>query len=58
MKQINNKPAKIKRAGIQRTAIYLLLLAGLSACDSIPFINNTPDYKTAGRARPQDRDPD
>jgi len=58
MKQINNKPAKIKRAGIQRTAIYLLLLAGLSACDSIPFINNTPDYKTAGRARPLEVPPD
>jgi len=58
MKQINNKPAKIKRAGIQRTAIYLLLLAGLSACDSIPFINNTPDYKAAGRARPLEVPPD
>ncbi|MFM2434065.1 MAG: hypothetical protein RL063_44, partial [Pseudomonadota bacterium] len=58
MKQINNKPAKIKRVGIQRTAIYLLLLAGLSACDSIPFINNTPDYKTAGRARPLEVPPD
>ncbi|MCX7186410.1 MAG: outer membrane protein assembly factor BamC [Methylophilales bacterium] len=58
MKQMNNKSAKIKRAGIQRTAICFLLLAGLSACDSIPFINNTPDYKAAGRARPLEVPPD
>jgi len=58
MKQMNNKPAKIKRADIQRAAVYLLLLAGLSACDSIPFINNAPDYKAASRARPLEVPPD
>ena len=58
MNKINNKSAKIKCSGIQRTAVYLLLLAGLSACDSIPFIDTKPDYKSAGRARPLEVPPD
>ena len=36
----------------------MILLAGLSACDSIPFIDNTPDYKGAGRVRPLEVPPD
>jgi outer membrane protein assembly factor BamC len=35
-----------------------LLTLGLSGCDSIPFMNNTPDYKGAGRSRPLEVPPD
>jgi len=35
-----------------------LASALLTGCDSIPFVNNTPDYKTAGRARPLEVPPD
>jgi outer membrane protein assembly factor BamC len=38
-------------------AISLLALFA-SGCDSIPFINNTSDYKGAGRARPLEVPPD
>lgn len=42
-----------------RTAtLSSLLIFTLSACDSIPFINNTPDYKNAGRSRPLEVPPD
>ncbi|HOY70730.1 MAG TPA: outer membrane protein assembly factor BamC [Methylotenera sp.] len=43
---------------IKQTAIYVLLLSGLAACDSIPFIDNSSDYKGAGRARPLEVPPD
>jgi len=58
MKKINTYPSKVKLSGIKRTAVCLILLAGLSACDSIPFIDNTPDYKGAGRVRPLEVPPD
>lgn len=35
-----------------------LLCQLLSACDSIPFIDTTPDYKGAGRSRPLEVPPD
>jgi outer membrane protein assembly factor BamC len=35
-----------------------LLALSLSACDSIPFIDTTPDYKGAGRSRPLEVPPD
>jgi outer membrane protein assembly factor BamC len=35
-----------------------LALTLLSACDSIPFIDNTSDYKGAGRSRPLEVPPD
>lgn len=39
--------------------ILVGLLAGLlAACDSIPFIDNTSDYKGAGRAKPLEVPPD
>lgn len=39
--------------------IYIGLLAGLlTGCDTIPFFDNTPDYKTAGRSRPLEVPPD
>ncbi len=37
------------------TALTVTLL---SACDSIPFIDNTPDYKGAGRSKPLEVPPD
>lgn len=53
MKQININPNTIKR-----TAVYTLLLASLAGCDSIPFINNTSDYKGASRSKPLEVPPD
>ncbi len=58
MKQINIKPSGIKSDAIKRSAIGLLLLASLAACDSIPFINNTSDYKGANRTKPLEVPPD
>ncbi len=53
MKQVNIKPTTVKRV-----AVYMLLLTSLVGCDSIPFINNTSDYKGAGRSRPLEVPPD
>lgn len=36
----------------------LLLSAVLAGCDSIPFLDNDSDYKTAGRGRPLEVPPD
>ncbi|MDD2833660.1 MAG: outer membrane protein assembly factor BamC [Methylotenera sp.] len=36
----------------------LVLVASLTACDSIPFIDNKSDYKGAGRSRPLEVPPD
>lgn len=44
-----------------RASSYLLpliLIANLTACDSIPFIDNKSDYKGAGRSRPLEVPPD
>lgn len=48
----------MKQTNIKRNAVYLLMLAGLVGCDSIPFINNTSDYKGASRSRPLEVPPD
>ena len=48
----------MKQINIKQSVIYLLVIASLVACDSIPFINNTSDYKSAGRARPLEVPPD
>jgi outer membrane protein assembly factor BamC len=58
MKHVKINPANIKPAGFKAATVGLLLLASLAGCDSIPFVNNTPDYKTAGRARPLEVPPD
>lgn len=58
MKKIITKPCTIKPSAIKHAAIYTLLLTSLAACDSIPFINNTSDYKAAGRSRPLEVPPD
>ncbi len=38
--------------------IVISALTALSACDSIPFIDNTSDYKGAGRSKPLEVPPD
>ncbi len=35
-----------------------LVALSMTGCDSIPFMNNTPDYKGAGRSRPLEVPPD
>ncbi|HEX5538486.1 MAG TPA: outer membrane protein assembly factor BamC [Methylophilaceae bacterium] len=46
------------RFNLSRTALVCLLAASVSACDSIPFINDAPDYKGAGRSKPLEVPPD
>jgi outer membrane protein assembly factor BamC len=43
---------------IKFKTITVLCLLTLSGCDSIPFIDTTPDYKGAGRSRPLEVPPD
>lgn len=48
---------------MNKNQIKPIILASLmalivSGCDSIPFMNNTPDYKGAGRSRPLEVPPD
>lgn len=61
MKQINIMSASIDIKSVKAKAsllLPLLLLANLTACDSIPFIDNSSDYKGAGRSRPLEVPPD
>jgi outer membrane protein assembly factor BamC len=73
MKQTNIKPyattsrgtidcaittSTITTSTIKRATIGLLLVSSLAACDSIPFINNTSDYKAANRTKPLEVPPD
>ena len=67
VKQANMKQSNMKKTGMEITGIEhstakiivaSLLTILLSACDSIPFINNTSDYKGAGRAKPLEVPPD
>lgn len=64
MKQVSIPPAcadhhtKNSNAGVASLLLPLLLLASLTACDSIPFIDTSSDYKGAGRARPLEVPPD
>ena len=57
-----NQP--IMKQDIMKQNMTLKLIAAglitlfLSACDSIPFIDNTSDYKGAGRAKPLEVPPD
>lgn len=48
----------MNRFNFKKVALLSLVTAALTACDSLPFINSTPDYKTAGRARPLEVPPD
>lgn len=62
MKQVNIKLASMDIKGVTAKAssllLPILLLASLTACDSIPFIDNKSDYKGASRARPLEVPPD
>lgn len=62
MKQINIMLASIVIKSVKaRTSsllLPLLLLANLTACDSIPFVDNSSDYKGASRSRPLEVPPD
>lgn len=58
MKQMNIKPINIKPSYMKQMAIYMLIASSLVGCDSIPFINNTSDYKGAGRSKPLEVPPD
>lgn len=57
MKQVNVKTTT-NYTSMKHAGVYLLLIASLAGCDSIPFIDNTPDYKGAGRSRPLEVPPD
>lgn len=52
IKQSTNKGMTLKFIAIG------LLAISVSACDSIPFIDNTSDYKGAGRSKPLEVPPD
>lgn len=41
-----------------RSGALLLIVTLLAGCDSIPFIDNTSDYKGAGRSKPLEVPPD
>jgi outer membrane protein assembly factor BamC len=62
MKQVNieldNMNVKNIKARASSLLLPILLLASLTACDSIPFIDNKSDYKGASRARPLEVPPD
>jgi len=49
---------RIQPLNVSTIALLALLTLTLSACNSIPFIDTTPDYKAAGRARPLEVPPD
>ena len=58
MKQTNFKQIKMKHTMSSKLIAVSILSLFLSACDSIPFIDNTSDYKGAGRAKPLEVPPD
>ncbi|MFA6040525.1 MAG: outer membrane protein assembly factor BamC [Methylophilus sp.] len=48
----------MKQQVILKSVGVLLVLGSLSACNSIPFIDNSSDYKGAGRSKPLEVPPD
>ena len=48
----------MNRCNTNITTLACLLVLTISGCDSIPFIDNTPDYKSSGRSRPLEVPPD
>ena len=48
----------MKQNTIHKLIAMALLVSLVSACDSIPFIDNTSDYKGAGRSKPLEVPPD
>jgi outer membrane protein assembly factor BamC len=49
---------KMKQSTLFKLIATGILAAVLSACDSIPFIDNSSDYKGAGRSKPLEVPPD
>jgi outer membrane protein assembly factor BamC len=43
---------------LNQSLVAILLALAVAGCDSIPFIDTTPDYKSAGRSRPLEVPPD
>lgn len=50
-----NRMIRIKLKPVLHASLLALVLSG---CESLPFFDNTPDYKTAGRSRPLEVPPD
>ena len=48
----------MKQNALYKSIAIVLLTLLVSACDSIPFIDNTSDYKGAGRSKPLEVPPD
>ena len=48
----------MNRCNTSTITLACLLVLTISGCDSIPFIDNTPDYKSSGRSRPLEVPPD
>ncbi len=48
----------MKQNALYKSIAIALLTLFVSACDSIPFIDNTSDYKGAGRSKPLEVPPD
>ena len=48
----------MKQTIMTRLSLAILMTLSLTACDSIPFVDNTSDYKGAGRAKPLEVPPD
>lgn len=48
----------MKQANITKVIASVLLMLLVSACDSIPFIDTSSDYKGAGRSKPLEVPPD
>jgi outer membrane protein assembly factor BamC len=60
---LNKYGGRNMKQSVSKNMTYKLIGAGLivillSACDSIPFIDNTSDYKGAGRSKPLEVPPD
>lgn len=59
MKQVKKSLAESHhKIQVKTVLVSSVLLASLTACDSIPFIDTGSDYKGAGRARPLEVPPD
>lgn len=52
------KQTNIKLWNFKHSVVYSFIIVSLVGCDSIPFINNTSDYKGASRSRPLEVPPD
>jgi outer membrane protein assembly factor BamC len=53
-----NGGRNMKQNALSKSIAIAVLTLFVSACDSIPFIDNTSDYKGAGRSKPLEVPPD